>query len=802
MFEVDPRFRQGRKAAKSRHLKRRALRIGLFGLLPLLTVSVAAWAFTDLPGRLGSYTAGWLGHSDDDEMLVQLDEAADIAPAIRADVFLDIAGDPSVLRFDETDRAVSTGQAEGSGVLDVQRFGLPRPGRFTIIRDDLIKTEQRLMIQLPSSREDFATFVADRDRAQAEASQRASEQDAALQEELANLATLPEITDEITDDITDGGGDLELTGLEDDAHIDGDPADGAGLIAATAPAQNTTSVTSVRREAERRPLYRDAAIRITLARPPAEVLADNGLSETEAAAALATLAPILPLPDPLPRDAVLGLRLLPGPAGSERLSQVSLYLGDNLVGTALLDGRGGAVASTDPWLGRDLPALARAAAGDGASDGKEDGEGRYRLLDAIYSAALRDGVPAALAGELITILSQSVDLERRATGGDRLTLVFSTSHGPGGKPGGQWLYVGTEGPSGKIDCYVMSDKSGGFRCATLAGTAQAAVGGSGALLQSPVNGVMTSRFGPRNHPILKKTRLHAGVDWAAPVGTEIRAAAAGKVVKAGDGSGYGNLVVLAHPDGFETRYAHMQRFAPGLKPGDIVQAGQAIGTVGLTGLTTGAHLHFELRQNGEPVDPMPWLTGGAAVAGSDAVEELVAQIIKVESGNNATAKNPNSTATGLGQFVERTWLQMMRRYRPELVASMTTAEVLALRNDPTLSREMVRQLARDNEAYLRDGGHSITAGRLYLAHFLGAEGANRVLKADDTATVLAIMGADVVRANAFLTNYTIADLEAWADRKMHGRGAAPAAVVAPAPPPPEIAAFVALVDDVLANAPG
>lgn len=777
LFEVDPRFRQGGAAARSRRRRRLAARIALFGLLPMALLGAGVFMFTDLPGRIGTLAARWPGAGDADAALVQLDDAADIAPLVRANVFIDIPGDPAVLRFDEDDRRAGIARAEGSGVLDIQRFGLPRPDRFTVIRDDLVRTEQRLMIQLPSSREDFALFVSERDRAETESAQRAATPDAALQAELEALESRAEL---------DGG-------------YEGDgAAAGTGALAMAAP-RNTGSVATVRREADRPPLYRDLAIRTAIDRPAAVVLTGNGLSEAAARAALGAIGPVLPLPDPLPRGAVLGLRLQPASDGTERLSQISLYLDDTHAGTALLDERGAAVVATDPWLGRDLPALARAD--DRAErSGAEDGQGRWRLLDAIYSAAVRDGVPAALAGELITILSQSIDLERTAAAGDRVTLAFSAGHGPGGRASGQWLYAGTDGPSGRIDCYVMPDGNGGYRCAATAGEGGAAAAPRTGRFHAPVRGVMTSRFGPRNHPVLKTTRLHAGVDWAAPVGTPVRAAVAGKVAMAGNGDGYGKLVVLTHPDGFETRYAHLDRFAPGLKPGDIIQPGQEIGTVGLTGLTTGAHLHFELRRGGQPVDPLPWLTGGP-LAGSDAVEALVARIIEVESANVATAQNPNSTATGLGQFVEQTWLRMMGRYRPDLVAAMSTADLLALRNDPTLSREMVRQLARDNEAHLRDAGHEITPGRLYLAHFLGAEGASRVLRADNGKTVPEVMGARVVSANGFLAGYTIADLKTWADRKMHGMGV-PAHAPTPAPPPPEVAAFIALVDETLAATEG
>ena len=128
--------------------------------------------------------------------------------------------------------------------------------------------------------------------------------------------------------------------------------------------------------------------------------------------------------------------------------------------------------------------------------------------------------------------------------------------------------------------------------------------------------------------------------------------------------------------------------------------------------------------------------GGSDAAGQDAdkpsdsaaVEKLVNRIIHVESGGSARAKNPKSSATGLGQFIKSTWIRMMKSYHPELFRSLSTEDLLALRFDPTISREMVANLARENEARLRQYGHSITAGRLYLAHFLGSTGRIRCLR--------------------------------------------------------------------------
>jgi murein DD-endopeptidase MepM/ murein hydrolase activator NlpD len=103
------------------------------------------------------------------------------------------------------------------------------------------------------------------------------------------------------------------------------------------------------------------------------------------------------------------------------------------------------------------------------------------------------------------------------------------------------------------------------------------------------------------------TSGHTGVDMMAPEGSPIRAAAGGTVVFAGQYFAYGNIVDIQHADGFVSRYAHMQAFARGIAPGRPVAAGEVIGKVGHTGRAHGAHVHFEVRMNGRPVDPKPFL---------------------------------------------------------------------------------------------------------------------------------------------------------------------------------------------------
>lgn len=112
---------------------------------------------------------------------------------------------------------------------------------------------------------------------------------------------------------------------------------------------------------------------------------------------------------------------------------------------------------------------------------------------------------------------------------------------------------------------------------------------------------VSSGFGMRKHPILKVSRFHDGVDYALPLGEPLRAPAAGKVVFAGKRGGYGNAITIDHGHGFETRYAHLSEVA--VKEGDFIGKNEFLGKVGSTGMSTGPHLHFEVRKRGEAVDP-------------------------------------------------------------------------------------------------------------------------------------------------------------------------------------------------------
>jgi murein DD-endopeptidase MepM/ murein hydrolase activator NlpD len=129
------------------------------------------------------------------------------------------------------------------------------------------------------------------------------------------------------------------------------------------------------------------------------------------------------------------------------------------------------------------------------------------------------------------------------------------------------------------------------------------------LLSFPIDAVITSHFGWRTHPVLGTRRLHAGTDFGADTGTPIRAAGSGTVIYAGWQGGYGNTVVIDHGQGMTTLYGHCSQLY--VSEGQAVQKGAAVAAVGSTGVSTGPHLHFEVRIGGEPQNPLAYL-GGAA----------------------------------------------------------------------------------------------------------------------------------------------------------------------------------------------
>jgi hypothetical protein len=135
------------------------------------------------------------------------------------------------------------------------------------------------------------------------------------------------------------------------------------------------------------------------------------------------------------------------------------------------------------------------------------------------------------------------------------------------------------------------------------------------LLVKPVDrGRLTSSYGTRHNPFSKRRQVHQGIDWAAPRGTPVRAASDGVVVAAGRLGSYGRYLRIDHGRSIETAYAHLDRYAPKLRPGRIVRQGDEVGRVGSSGRATGPHLHYEVLVAGRQIDPLAVATVTAAPA--------------------------------------------------------------------------------------------------------------------------------------------------------------------------------------------
>lgn len=148
-----------------------------------------------------------------------------------------------------------------------------------------------------------------------------------------------------------------------------------------------------------------------------------------------------------------------------------------------------------------------------------------------------------------------------------------------------------------------------------------------------------------------------------------------------------------------------------------------------------------------------------------AYENLAQALIKAESGGRRYAQNPRSTAGGAAQFLDGTWLDMIKRHRPDIAAGKSDAEILALRNDPSLSYEMTQRYAQDNASYLSERGIDPTPEALSLAHFAGPGGAAEIY-ANPNETVRNLLGEDAVRANPFLKGKTGRDVIEWAGERL------------------------------------
>ncbi|HEU5398776.1 MAG TPA: peptidoglycan DD-metalloendopeptidase family protein, partial [Gammaproteobacteria bacterium] len=223
------------------------------------------------------------------------------------------------------------------------------------------------------------------------------------------------------------------------------------------------------------------------------------------------------------------------------------------------------------------------------------------IENSLFDSAGRAGLSDATTMELIQLFAWDIDFAHDIQNGDRFSVVYQKLQRLG-QPITNGPILAAEFDSGDKTYRVVryTDPAGLTGYYTPDGRSIKKT-----LMRAPVSfSRISSGFSlHRKHPILGFTRAHQGVDYAAPSGTPIMAAGDGRVVFEGYKGGYGKCMVIDHGGGYSTLYGHMSRFKPGTHSGLHVKQGQVIGYVGMTGLATGPHLHFEVRINGVPRNP-------------------------------------------------------------------------------------------------------------------------------------------------------------------------------------------------------
>lgn len=224
------------------------------------------------------------------------------------------------------------------------------------------------------------------------------------------------------------------------------------------------------------------------------------------------------------------------------------------------------------------------------------------ISSSFFEAARAAEVPTSVLLASYGTLSDALDFQRDFRAGDTFELGFRVyDDGPErGQHPGELVYASIDlrGQSIRAYRYTTSDGYTGFFDESGASL-------STNLMKTPIDGArLSSLFGKRKHPILGYTRMHRGLDFAAPRGTPVLAAGNGVVIQKGRNGDFGKYIRIKHDATYSTAYAHLSRYADKLKPGDRVRQGEVIGYVGATGLVTGPNLHYEILQGSRQVNPM------------------------------------------------------------------------------------------------------------------------------------------------------------------------------------------------------
>jgi murein DD-endopeptidase MepM/ murein hydrolase activator NlpD len=222
------------------------------------------------------------------------------------------------------------------------------------------------------------------------------------------------------------------------------------------------------------------------------------------------------------------------------------------------------------------------------------------VRSSLYQAADDAGIPSSVMGEIVRAFSYDVDFQRDIHPGDKIEVVMDRQTTVDGRVGGYHnaRYASLTLKGRKIEIFRFADARGGSSWYNAKGESVVK-----SLLRTPIHAArITSGYGMRKHPIMGYSKMHRGVDFGAAIGTPILAAGDGTITFRGWKNGYGNYVQIRHNNTYSTAYGHISRFG-NIRIGGRVKQGQVIAFVGSTGMSTGPHLHYEVMQNGQQVNP-------------------------------------------------------------------------------------------------------------------------------------------------------------------------------------------------------
>jgi len=296
----------------------------------------------------------------------------------------------------------------------------------------------------------------------------------------------------------------------------------------------------------------------------------------------------------------LKLRILMAPAGpgpNQRLQPYRVIVANDSAIEAVA-----ALSDLGKYVAVDVQSMNTTAEAADNNDADDDDGSGVRLYQSIYETALRNKVPANVIEDMVRIYSYDIDFQRKVQPGDSFDVFFAGEDEGGGNNEKTEVLFASLTVGGETKKYYRFQTPDDATVDFYDETGKSA---KKFLVRKPVNNaIMRSGFGGRRHPILGYVKMHTGVDWATPYGTPIFASGNGVVEKVGWEGGYGKYVRIKHNNGYETAYGHLSAYAKGLEPGKRVRQGQVIGFVGSTGMSTGAHVHYEILVNGRFVDPI------------------------------------------------------------------------------------------------------------------------------------------------------------------------------------------------------